>query len=76
MISTIAVLLPPPLWGRVGERGKPHNEICKMSRLIDDDARNLRRSFFSINWAAEQVVPLSLILSHKGRGNMPADGAN
>jgi hypothetical protein len=70
--ATTAILLPPPLWGRAGERGKPHNEASETCRF----ANKSPRSFFpGIDRAAEQVAPPSLTLSHKGRGNMSGNGA-
>jgi hypothetical protein len=70
--STITDLLPPPLWGRAGERGKPHNEVSGTCRFPGKSPRSF---FLAIDVAAAQVAPLSLTLPHKGGGDMPANGA-
>ncbi|QOZ23273.1 hypothetical protein XH93_06130 [Bradyrhizobium sp. CCBAU 51753] len=66
---TTLVGLPPPLRGRVGERGKPRALTADLPRRINDDhAVRATRS------ATEQAAPLSLPLPRKGGGN-PAAGA-
>jgi hypothetical protein len=67
-VSTL-VGLPPPLRGRVGERGKPRalTEEIQQARAVDPV-----RIAVVLRPAAEQAAPLSLTLSRKGRGNPPA----
>jgi hypothetical protein len=72
--ATTAILLPPPLWGRVGERGKPHNEVDEI-RFPDANTKSGCSFFLAIDRDAERVAPLSLTLSHKGRGDTSSDGA-
>ncbi|MET3843271.1 hypothetical protein ABIE49_005349 [Bradyrhizobium sp. OAE829] len=80
VLSEVGALfrLPPPLRGRVGERGKPRalaedarprciNELC--SAIDDED------SAFAMRQAFEQAAPLSLTLPRKGGGN-PSAGAS
>src|SRR5262249_32913046 len=62
------VRLPPPLRGRVGERGKPRARRSMStslsqgrSRLVETDVERARR-----------VAPLSLALARKGGGNPSA----
>ena len=36
-VDTIAAVLPPPLRGRVGEGGMPHNEVSQSSASAQDN---------------------------------------
>lgn len=52
--------LPPPLWGRVGERGSRGGGVAVVNELGTPSSR-LREN--------PRVVPPSLPLPHKGGGN-------
>jgi hypothetical protein len=73
------VRLPPPLRGRVGERGKPRalsedmrrQSIDELGETINEDAD----AVLATRQAIEQVAPLSLALPRKGGGN-PFVGAS
>jgi hypothetical protein len=71
--------LPPPLWGRVGERGRPRAPDgviarCRANYSRDEiDARG--DTNLVVLQAAEQATPLSLTLPRKGGGN-PSAGAS
>ena len=77
-VSTL-VRLPPPLRGRVGERGKPRAQSKKMRRpcinasgeTIDADAS----AVFATRQAIVQAAPLSLALPRKGGGNPSASAS-
>jgi hypothetical protein len=73
--SAIAIL-PPPLWGRVGERGKPHSEVGKVQLLTDNNVNHMRSQLLATNLASAQVAPLSLTLPHNGGGNALVDGVS
>jgi hypothetical protein len=68
--------LPPPLRGRVGERGKPRAPIEEMrgqriKEKMDEDASRV----LALRQAIERAAPLSLTLPRKGGGN-PSAGAS
>jgi hypothetical protein len=70
--------LPPPLRGRVGERGMPRALTAeKRLRSINKSRETGNEESFVLvpPHAAEQVVPLSLTLPRKGGGN-PSAGAS
>jgi hypothetical protein len=69
------VRLPPPLRGRVGERGKPRALSEDMRRQSIDELRKMMDEDASVITAIEQVAPLSLALPRKGGGN-PSVGAS
>jgi hypothetical protein len=52
--------LPPPLWGRVGERGSRGGRVAVVSGL---------RTPPSLLRESPRVAPPSLTLPHKGGGN-------
>ncbi|MEH2575454.1 hypothetical protein V1278_001460 [Bradyrhizobium sp. AZCC 1577] len=67
------IRLPPPLRGRVGERGKPRAPI----KVVRRQSINERRKMMSEDASAspqttEQAAPLSLTLPRKGGGNPSA----
>jgi very-short-patch-repair endonuclease len=63
-LDTIAAfILPPPLRGRVGEGGMPHDEVGKIQRAR---AKQLRRTMTRAE---------TLLWRHKGGGKTSADGA-
>jgi hypothetical protein len=67
-VSTL-VKLPPPLWGRVGERGKPRALTSEMRRCPVTEPRETlgeESLVFASHRAAEQATPLSLTLPRKG----------
>ena len=76
MISSGAstlVGLPPPLRGRVGERGMPRAQVDEIQRA---SARRLKRTtkssqgvVIATRQAAEQAAPPTLTLPRKGGGN-------
>src|SRR5205807_2644012 len=73
-VSTL-VGLPPPLRGRVGERGKPRARRAVISRCCANhsgDVGGTRGIILSIHHTAEQAAPLSLTLPRKGGGNPSA----
>ena len=39
--AEVAMILPPPLWGRAGEGGMPHREVTRIQR---SRAKQLRRA--------------------------------
>ncbi|VIO67617.1 hypothetical protein CI41S_09880 [Bradyrhizobium ivorense] len=72
-VSTL-LRLPPPLRGRVGERGKPRaltDEILRV-RAIQLGSANGASVILTSRHRAEQVAPLSLTLPCKGGGNPSA----
>ena len=71
-VSTL-IRLPPPLRGRVGERGNPRALASAMRRSCLNE-RCKYSLVFAPHRAAEQAVPLSLTLPRKGGGN-PSAGA-
>ena len=61
-MSGIGGALPPPLWGRAGERGSRSGGAAVVG------ARRMPRSRLREN---PRVAPPSLTLPHKGGGNGP-----
>ena len=59
-MSRIEGVLPPPLWGRVGERGSRSGGAGVVKKLRASPSR-LREN--------PRAVPPSLSLPHKGEGN-------
>ncbi|VIO66384.1 hypothetical protein CI1B_15060 [Bradyrhizobium ivorense] len=75
-VSTL-LRLPPPLRGRVGERGKPRaltDEILR-ARAIQLGSANGASVILASRHPAEQAAPLSLTLPRKG-GGYPSAGAS
>ena len=75
-VSTL-LRLPPPLRGRVGERGKPRaptREILRVRSIQLGNANNAS-AIPASRQSAEQAAPLSLTLPRKGGGN-PFAGAS
>ena len=77
--GSMLVGLPPPLRGRVGERGKPRATAgVTMRRPVNahHGTTALVESPAVVSlFTAQLAAPLSLTLSRKGRGN-PRDGAS
>ena len=76
-VST-TVSLPPPLWGRVGEGGKPRAPTEVTARYRGNRVSNAVEKIPSIDLAtslaAEQAARPSLPLPHKGGGNGESGG--
>ncbi|QOZ38469.1 hypothetical protein XH92_40435 [Bradyrhizobium sp. CCBAU 53421] len=68
--------LPPPLRGRVGERGKPQALTSKIERRHINEHCNAVTRRVAIRHTAEQAAPLSLPLPRKGGGNERAEAAS
>ena len=70
--------LPPPLRGRVGERGKPRTRTEDMRRRFTNEPVEIISNeaiFLTMRREIEQAAPLSLTLPRKGGGN-PSAGAS
>src|SRR6267378_982144 len=63
--------LPPPLRGRVGERGKPRTLAEELRRYSFSDCRaiEIESGAVAVRLTAEQAAPLSRALPRKGGGN-------
>ncbi|OCK62341.1 hypothetical protein LMTR3_04270 [Bradyrhizobium sp. LMTR 3] len=69
-VSTL-IRLPPPLRGRVGERGKPRVLADDMRREYSNEPVEVfgEEVVLALRQPTEQAAPLSLTLPRKGGGN-------